>query len=65
MMATDQDNRPLHTVFQLLPSRKVREEHYHAHITPELVHTGIRRGCFGASGLCVVLIKFVLLIGCI
>lgn len=25
MMATDQDNRPLHTVFQLLPSKKVRE----------------------------------------
>jgi hypothetical protein len=24
MMATDQDNRPLHTVFQLLPSKKVR-----------------------------------------
>jgi protein polybromo-1 len=25
MMATDQDNRPLHTVFQLLPSKKVKE----------------------------------------
>jgi hypothetical protein len=25
MMATDQDNRPLHTVFQLLPSKKVRK----------------------------------------
>jgi len=64
MMATDQDNRPLHTVFQLLPSRKVREVHYHAHITPELVHMGIKRECFGASRSCMVLIKFVL-IGCI
>jgi hypothetical protein len=32
MMATDQDNRPLHTVFQLLPSKKVREGHCGAYI---------------------------------
>ncbi|XP_044737785.1 protein polybromo-1 isoform X3 [Chrysoperla carnea] len=28
MMATDQDNRPLHTVFQLLPSKKKYPEYY-------------------------------------
>ncbi|XP_033610687.1 protein polybromo-1 isoform X6 [Cryptotermes secundus] len=28
MMATDQDNRPLHTVFQLLPSKKRYPEYY-------------------------------------
>ena len=28
MMATDQDNRPLHTVFQLLPSKKVIKIRY-------------------------------------
>jgi hypothetical protein len=47
MMATDQDNRPLHTVFQLLPSKKVRKGGrrgcYCGHVVLDLIHTAL---CF-------------------
>lgn len=53
MMATDQDNRPLHTVFQLLPSRKRYPEYYEVIENPvdlKMIATKIQQNQYSSLG---------------
>ncbi|GFG36133.1 hypothetical protein Cfor_02751 [Coptotermes formosanus] len=53
MMATDQDNRPLHTVFQLLPSKKRYPEYYEVIENPvdlKMIATKIQQSQYASLG---------------
>ncbi|XP_069679864.1 protein polybromo-1 isoform X4 [Periplaneta americana] len=53
MMATDQDNRPLHTVFQLLPSKKRYPEYYEVIENPvdlKMIATKIQQSQYSNLG---------------